>query len=429
MQNIVAFILGGGKGSRIYPLTKFRSKPAIPIGGKYRIIDIPISNCINSQIFKIFVLTQFNSRSLNAHINNCYRFDKFTSMFIEILSPQQTNDSLNWFQGTADAVRQNLIYLKNYPEAKHILIVSGDQLYRMDFRKLYAQHIEQNADVTIAGLPVTEDRAKDFGIMKLVNFGEKHSKIIDFTEKPQDSKILKDYEMPHNLLGRDHKYLASMGIYLFKREVLIQLLKNTKYLDFGREVIPTVIPKKNVVPYIFNGYWEDIGTLKSFHKANLDLLRKKPSFKFYDYHFPIYTSQENLPPAFIQNSEIENSFVADGSVLIDSKIKNSILGLRSKVGPNVEIENSYLMGADCYDDEIDKKLNGHGPHPRPYLGIGEGSIIRNAIIDKNVRIGKNVKIINVNNLKKEVISAPHYTIADGLVIIAKDAIIPDNTII
>ncbi len=429
MKNIVTFILGGGKGTRIFPLTKSRSKPAIPIGGKYRIIDVPISNCINSNVLKIFVLTQFNSKSLNHHINNAYRFDHFSKSFVDILPAEQTHETEHWYQGTADAIRRSLKYLDSYPECDKVLILSGDQLYRMDFRDLYRSHMEQQAEVTIATCPVSLDSVSEFGIMKVQEKNGLH-RITEFVEKPQDPVIIEDFRLPADIQqktgfqdpGKQH--LASMGIYLFNRDVLYRYLQETEDHDFGKEVIPRLISEREVVPYFFDGYWEDIGTIKAFHRANLDLLGKNPNFKLYEVNSPIYTNPRFLPPACIQGT-LSNSIIADGATVLGGTITNSIIGLRSCIAANVNIEDTLIMGADWYESDLEK-LNAATNNKIP-LGIGEGSIIRNAIIDKNVRIGKNVRITNQNNHQNYDDPNGTYVIKDGIVVIPKGTVIIDNT--
>ncbi|MFA5880393.1 MAG: sugar phosphate nucleotidyltransferase [Candidatus Margulisiibacteriota bacterium] len=420
-DNIIAFVLGGGRGTRIYPLTKERSKPAIPIGSKYRIIDIPISNCMNSGINKIFVLTQFNSKSLNQHINNAYRFDHFSEKFVDILPAAQTMDNTNWYQGTADAIRQNIRYIDSFPNCKTVLILSGDQLYNFDFRLLYDLHSKANADVTIATIPVPKNHVGEFGILKIKK-NKDFFKIIDFKEKATCSDIIDKFVMKNNKHEKPH-CLASMGIYMFKKDVLIDYLNASNKQDFGKELIPQLIKEKLVVPYLFTGYWEDVGTIKAFHKANLDLLGRNPKLKIKP-EFPIYTNPRFLPPVFCHNAKIENVILGDGAIVLGGELKNSVIGVRSYINENVYLENSLVLGADWYEsDTVQADLLAKGQIP---LGIGAGSIIKNTIIDKNVRIGKNVKILNEENLIEYTAPDESYFVKDSIVVIPKGVTIPDN---
>jgi glucose-1-phosphate adenylyltransferase len=420
MANVVTIILAGGQGRRLFPLTKKRSKPAVPIAGRFRLIDIPISNCIHSNLKKIFILTQFSSESLHRHIFLTYRFDSFTRDFVTILSAQQTLESTNWYQGTADAVRQNLRFLRT--EGDLVLILSGDHLYRMYYRKFIEFHHQKKADITISVYPVQSNQASEFGVMKVDN----QSKIITFLEKPKDPDKLESMKIPEDVSrrykletsGRTH--LASMGVYLFNWEVLKELLENTEYEDFGREVIPAAITQKNVYGYFFDGYWEDIGTIGSFFQAHMDLTQPLPRFNFYDEQKPIFSHARFLPGSKILSSEVQNSILCEGSIINNSKISHSIIGIRSRIGNNSVIERSVLMGADFFEAGGQNEKKG-----LPRLGIGNDCEIRNAIIDKNARIGNRVKLMNIRGVAEE--RQNSYMIRDGIIVIPKNAVITDDT--
>lgn len=429
MNDVLAIILGGGRGERLYPLTKLRAKPALPLAGKYRLIDIPVSNCINSGILKIYVLTQFNSASLNQHIANTYRFYPFMKGFVDVLAAQQTPESPDWFQGTADAVRKTLWVMEPW-KVKEYIILSGDHLYRMDYRQFVEHHRETNADVTISVIPVHERYASSFGLMKVDDEG----RVVEFREKPTGDS-LQAMKVNTQRYGLDPDsaasapYLASMGIYVFKREVLIEFLKqHPEHTDFGKHVIPAAIESLDVRAFTFRGYWEDIGTIESFYHANLALVRQpKPSFSFYDSQFPIFTRPRFLPPTKVLNSRIEETMIADGCIIKSAEIRNSIVGVRSRLEEGTSLENVLLMGADYVQSEQERMVDIQSGIPP--VGIGENTIIRNAIIDKNARIGKNVKIINkdnVNNVERE---TEGYWIRSGIVIVIKDKTIPDNVVI
>ena len=421
-NSILAVILGGGAGTRLFPLTLPRSKPAVPLAGKYRLIDIPISNCINSGINRIFVLTQFNSASLNAHIATTYRFDRFCGGVVTILAAEQTPHSKNWFQGTADAVRQSLYHIEAYPHTD-VLILSGDQLYHMDFRELYRYHQEKRADITIATIPVTEERATDFGILQTNEEGQ----IIQFREKPSKEE-LSDLvsEVDEELKQQGKVYLASMGIYIFRREILKEeLARDPQVTDFGKELIPRAIQERKVFSYSFQGYWSDIGTIRSFYEANLELAKRKPAFDLYNPHRPIYSKVYMLPSSKIESSYIQDSIIAEGSLIVNSHIVNSVIGVRSVIGKNTTIKNSILLGNDYYPWH-DRSVRGeqHGPD-KP--GVGEGTYLDRVIVDKNVQIGKHCVITNRRNVEKE--DGENYYIRDYIVILPKNAVIPDGTII
>jgi glucose-1-phosphate adenylyltransferase len=428
MHDILAIILGGGRGERLYPLTKLRAKPALPLAGKYRLIDIPVSNCINSEIHRIFVLTQFNSASLNRHVSTAYSFSPFMKGFVEVLAAQQTASSPDWFQGTADAVRK-ILWVLEPQKANDFLILSGDHLYRMDYRMFIKAHRDTNADVTISVIPVDEAQAPGFGLMKIDGKG----RVIEFKEKPTGD-ALTSMRVDTSSLGFvdasawGTSYLASMGIYVFKREVITELLeKYPQYTDFGKHIIPEAIKNYHVHSYIFRGYWEDIGTTDAFYRANLALVRRTPSFSFFDEQLPIFTRPRSLPPSKVLNSTIESSMICDGCIVRSAKVKNSIVGIRSWIEEHTTIEDALIMGADIYqsDNERTADLNNNIPP----IGIGEGTTIRHAIVDKNTRIGRNVNIVNKKNIQHIDAIEKGYCIRNGIIVIVKGAVIPDGTTI
>jgi len=418
----LSIILGGGAGTRLYPLTKLRAKPAVPLAGRYRLIDVPVSNSINSNIPRIFVLTQFNSASLNRHLAQSYRFDRFTNGFVTVLAAEQTPSSKDWFQGTADAVRRSIPHIEGYRH-KHMLILSGDQLYSMDYRNMLEHHREADADVTIGTIPVTADEAPAFGILKT---DDEHV-ITEFHEKPpQDELEGKESPVTNELEEEGRIYLASMGIYVFDREPLRELLDaNPDDHDFGKQIIPEAIDELTVASYPFTDYWSDIGTIQSFYEANLMLAGTKPPFSLYDQNRPLYTNARMLPPAKILSSYVQNSLIAEGSVVTNSQISRSVVGIRSYVGDNTTIKNTVMMGADHYrwhdQDEIGYQEGAESP------GIGEESYVEGAIIDKNVSIGKRCIIKNRENVEET--EEDKYYIRDGIVVIPKNTVIPDDTII
>ena len=424
-SHVLSIILAGGAGKRLFPLTQDRSKPAVPFGGKYRLIDVPISNCINSGLNKIFVLTQFNSASLNYHIINSYRFDPFAGGFIEILAAEQTMTNPNWFQGTADAVRQHLHRFTGR-ENDYQLVLAGDQLYRMNYHELLESHWKSGADVTLCVIPRSEAAASSFGLLKLDRVGH----VEQFREKPKGA-ALHEMRTDTAALGlapeqaEQRPYLASMGIYLFKRDVLSDLLADASMIDFGYQVIPKAIEKFRVHGFLFDGYWEDLGTVEAFYRANIDLTSSDPHFDFHDKSAPVYTRARFLPPSRIEECEIHNSIIAEGSVLKGARIVNSIVGIRSPVGEDVMLERAMVMGADYYEDgenqHYNRQLN------RPDIGIGKGSIIRHAIIDKNAHIGAGVKILNEQCVQE--FDGAGYYIRDGIVIVPKNGVLPDGTVI
>lgn len=422
-KSVVAVILGGGAGSRLYPLTSTRSKPAVPIGGKYRLVDIPISNCINSNINRMFVLTQYNSASLNKHIKNAYQFSAFSSGFVDILAAEQTPDSLGWFQGTADAVRQSLKHIKNN-DFDYVLILSGDQLYQMDFRDMFDNHIAKGADISIATIPVGDREAPEFGILK----SNEENIITSFIEKPAKD-ILPHWtsDTGEVMKSQGRKYLASMGIYIFNRKFLFdQLLEDKKdATDFGKEIIPDSINKQKVVSFQYDGYWTDIGNIYSFYEANLALTLEIPPFNLFDNSKAIFSRARMLPPMKIGSTLITSSILAEGSIIDASKITSSVVGIRTRIGKDTEITSSYIMGSDYYEtiDEMAKSMEKNIPK----LGIGERCKIENAILDKDCRIGNDVSITGGAHLA----DSDHalYSVKDGIVVVKKRAIIPDGFVI
>lgn len=420
--DVVAVIMGGGAGTRLFPLTKDRAKPAVPLGGKYRLVDIPISNCINSELRRIFVLTQFNSSSLHRHIQDAYRFDVFAPGFVEILAAQQTPDRIDWYQGTADAVRQNLRQLNNYPH-KLVLILSGDQLYRMDFRAVLEQHLASGAEATVATIPVEREAASAFGIMQVAN----DRRITRFVEKPRDAAVLDSLKVDWEAVGggltgvTPETLLASMGIYVFNRDVLSDALAGSE-ADFGKHIIPSLIASRRVFAYLYQGYWEDVGTIRSFYDANLDLCEPLPKFNFYDATAPIFTHARYLPGSKIIKSRIERSVIADGCVINDAVIEHSLIGVRSRVQAGAVIKDSLVMGQDFYDTP-----DRDSPVGAPPMGIGHGAHIERTIVDKNARIGDNVRISPDG--KPLNMDGANFFVRDGLVVIPKNAIVPSGTVI
>src|SRR5215468_7446014 len=422
-SHVLSIILAGGAGKRLFPLTQDRSKPAVPLGGKYRLIDVPISNCLNSGLKKIFVLTQFNSASLNRHIANTYRFDPFAEGFIEVLAAEQTMTNPNWFQGTADAVRQHLHRFTDR-NIDYQLILSGDQLYRMDYRKLLDSHWKRGADVTICVIPKNESMASSFGLLKLGSDG----RVEQFREKPKGDALHEMYTdtaaLGLNPADATKKpYLASMGIYLFKSSVLIDLLADASMIDFGYQVIPRAIEKYDVYGFLFDDYWEDLGTVEAFYRANMDLTGSAPHFDFHDMTAPIYTRARFLPPSRIERCEIRESIVSEGSILRGARIVNSVVGIRSQVAEDVVLEQVMLMGADFYEDEDDFDYNRQLGIPN--IGIGKGSVVHKAIIDKNAHIGENCRILNEQRI--HTFDGPGYYIRDGIIIVPKKGIVQNGT--
>jgi len=423
IKSIVSLVLGGGAGTRLFPLTRSRSKPAVPVAGKYRLVDIPISNCLNAEIEKIFVLTQFNSASLNKHIKNTYNFGSFSKAFVDILAAEQTPENPTWYQGTADAVRQCLKHVENF-EIKYVLILSGDQLYQMDFREMLQRHIDSGAEISIATIPVTAKDATEFGILKTDTEGF----ISSFIEKPA-KELLPEWSSPVSeemqTEGRD--YLASMGIYIFNKDLLFDLLlgEQDNATDFGKEIIPYAITKYKVLSFQYEGYWTDIGNISSFFEANLGLTDEIPKFNLFDESKTIFSRARMLPPAKISGTTLERTVIADGCIIMAKKLEHCVVGIRTRIGKDTEITNAYIMGNDFYQtlDEISAAKEEN----QPPMGIGERCVIKNVIIDKNCRIGNDVII----NGGKHLHDGDHalYTVKDGIVVVKKGARLPDGFVI
>ena len=424
-SKVLCVIMGGGQGTRLFPLTKDRAKPAVPLAGKYRLVDIPISNCINSGYRRIYILTQFNSTSLHGHISRTYKFDQFTSGFVEILAAQQTLTNTSWYEGTADAVRKNLVHFLNH-DFDYLVILSGDQLYRMDFRLVIAQHIETGAGITVATIPVGRTEAKSLGIMQI----DDNHRITRFVEKPKEDAVLDSLKLTPELQSKleietkGEAFLASMGIYVFNRDLIRDLLDNP-LSDFGKHIIPHAINTHPVFSYVYQGYWADIGTIRSFFEANLDLVTELPRFNFFDMSAPIFSRPRYLPGSKINGAQIDHALVTDGCIINGAKISNSIVGLRTFVGSGTELNRVIVIGSDYY--ESDESVTKNESAGKPRVGIGMNCKIENAIIDKNARIGNNVIISPVG--KAENLDHERYFIRDGIVVVPKDAVIPHGTVI
>ncbi len=417
MNDVLAVILGGGRGTRLFPLTRERSKPAVPIAGKYRLIDIPLSNCINSDLRRIFVLTQYNSESLNNHVGQTYKFDAFSRGFVTILAAEQTDEGGEWFQGTADAVRQSMRHLKSHP-SKEVLILSGDQLYQMDFRSLVETHRNNRAQVTVGVIPVAREQTSGFGILKL----DARGRIVHFEEKPGPERLdALESDLPFGGRG----FLASMGIYLFDRDYLEKCISDPALVDFGRHVIPKAIGTSRVQAHIFRGYWEDVGTIASYFQANLDLVKPVPPFDFYDARRPVFTNPRFLPATKIEGCTLRAAIVSEGSILMGAEIENSVIGIRSRVGSGARLRNALVLGADFYEslEEIDRAR----AQGQPPVGIGEDCVIERAIIDKNARIGRGVRLLN--EAKRADADGPGWYIREGIVIVPKGGVIPDGAVV
>lgn len=422
-KSVISIVLGGGAGSRLYPLTSTRSKPAVPIGGKYRLVDIPISNCINSGINRILVLTQFNSASLNKHIKNTYQFSMFSKGFVDIVAAEQTPDNPKWFQGTADAVRQSLRHIINH-DFEYVLILSGDQLYQMDFEEMIENHTAAGADISIATIPVGDRDAPEFGILK----SDAENVITSFIEKPAKD-ILPDWvsDTGDDMKKQGRNYLASMGIYIFNRKLLFDLLQVEKpdATDFGKEIIPMSIEKYKVISYQYDGYWTDIGNIYSFFEANLALTLELPPFNLFDNQKIVFSRARMLPPAKISGTTLESTIIAEGSIITASRIEKTVVGIRSRIGHGTTIVSSYIMGNDFYETIAELEQNKEKNIPK--LGIGERCYIKNAIIDKNCRIGNNVSINGGDHLA----NSDHalYAVKDGIVVLKKGVVLPDGFVI
>jgi glucose-1-phosphate adenylyltransferase len=418
MHDVIGVILGGGRGSRLFPLTLNRSKPAVPIGGKYRIIDVPVSNCLHSDIRRIFVLTQYQSESLNKHISNTYKFDIFSSGFVAVVAAEQTEERSDWFQGTADAVRRSMRHVGN-ESWDDIIILSGDQLYRMDFREMLRTHRESRADATIAMKPVAPEQTAGFGIMRT----DKSGRIVHFDEKPPAERLpgLESW-----LPGRkEPAYLASMGIYIFRRRALEEALANSSHDDFGRHVIPAAVPRLRVQAHVHDGYWEDVGTIGSYFEANLALTSPRPPFSFWDAHKPIYTHPRFLPATKVQSCDISESLLSEGCFVEKARIERSVIGIRSRIASGARVRHSLILGADLYETPHEIELASR--EGLPAIGIGEESVIENAIVDKNARVGRRVRIVNEKGERER--DGGNFYIRDGVVLIPKNAVVPDGTVI
>ncbi len=426
MASVLGIILGGGRGGRLFPLTKYRSKPAVPIAGKYRLIDIPISNCIHSDISRIFVLTQFNSASLNRHINLAYKFDAFHEGFVDILAAEQTMENTDWFQGTADAVRKCLRHFQRF-DPDHYLILAGDHLYQMDYRRMLETHLDTKADITVAVSPVSERDASQLGILQV----DRQGRIVDFIEKPSAGQPLDAYYIDPEIRRRfsvfdeDLQLLGSMGVYFFRKEVLHSVLSDTGYTDFGKEIIPDVARTHNLQAHVFTGYWRDVGTIRSFYESNLDLVTENPHFHFFAEPFKIFTHARFLPATKIRGLDARQALICEGCLIEDATLENALIGVRTIIHKGAVIRDSYIMGADYYEEDPETAPM----HRRrtPPVGIGEGSRISGAIVDKNARIGKGV-IIQPKDPGENADGAG-FMVINGITIIEKDAVIPDRTVI
>jgi glucose-1-phosphate adenylyltransferase len=423
MYKVLSIVLGGGRGSRLFPLTKDRAKPAVPFGGKYRIVDIPISNCINAGFSQIYILTQFNSASLHLHVSRTYSFDSFSKGFVEILAAEQTLVHSGWYEGTGDAVRKNLIHFR--PQApSHYLIVSGDQLYRMDLADMFKRHVESGSRLTIACTTVSREDASALGIVAI----NKDSRIVDFEEKPGPTKEIPAFKIPLELQGERRggkDYLANMGIYIFDADLMEKALSGTEN-DFGKEIIPTILSQEPVNAYVFDGYWEDIGTIKSFYEANIDLTSINPKFNFYEEERPIHTHKRNLPASKLNYCSINLALTAEGCIITNASITRSIIGIRTVIESGASLDGVVCMGADYYETAAEKAANRTAG--RPDVGIANGSIIKGAIIDKNARIGENCRIGIDSRDRPDGDFSTHYVV-DGIIIIPKNGIVPAGTVI
>jgi glucose-1-phosphate adenylyltransferase len=417
MNDVLGVILGGGRGTRLFPLTKQRSKPAVPIAGKYRLIDIPISNCLNSNLRRIFVLTQYNSESLNGHITQTYKFDVFSSGFVSVLAAEQTEESPGWFQGTADAVRQSLLHLQQH-RARDVLILSGDQLYQMDYRRMLETHRRHVADATVAVTPVREDQAGGFGILKM----NRQGRITHFVEKPPPERLP---ELVSEVPGLGPAFLASMGIYLFGRDQLERSLADTALIDFGKDVIPRALREMRVHAHAYRGYWEDVGTIRSYFDANLALAASLPPFDFYEAARPVFTHARFLPATKFEACSVREALISEGCILVGAEIERAVIGIRSRIGSRTQIRNSLVLGADFY--ETVEEMERASSRGLPPVGIGADSVIENAIVDKNARLGRGVRIANLGGEREA--DGNGFYIRDGIVVVPKNAVIPDGTVI
>lgn len=422
MNSVAAIVLGGGRGTRLYPLTKVRAKPAVPLCGRYRLIDIPLSNCINSGIKRIVVLTQFMHHSLNRHLHNTYRFDQFSDGFVDVLAAEQTNEIGDWFQGTADAVRKQLLHVRNL-RAKHYIVLAGDQLYRMDYRSLIATHIKQDADITVAALPVTREDAKSFGVMKL----RKSHRIYEFVEKPKQKELLDTLVTPDKVFEDfgyspgNKPFLGSMGVYAFKAEVLESLVEShPQWIDFGRELIPGSLDTHQVYAHLFYDFWEDIGTVRAYFDVHMDMTKDSPPFDFHESHAVIYTHARDLPGVQIAKADCKACILCSGAIVGKAQLANAIVGIRSVIADGAKLNRVIMQGAERYEDDDDRG-------DQIPMGVGENSVIEDAIIDHNARIGKNVTIRGSKELQD--FDGDQYAIRDGIVVIYKNGVIPDGMVI
>jgi glucose-1-phosphate adenylyltransferase len=417
MNDVLGVILGGGRGTRLFPLTEQRTKPAVPIAGKYRLIDIPVSNCLNSNLRRIYVLTQYNSESLNRHLSSTYKFDVFSNGFVSVLAAEQTEESADWFQGTADAVRQNLRYFRDH-RYRDALILSGDQLYQMDYRKMLDTHRRHLADITVAVTPVSAEQTSAFGILRMNLQG----RITHFEEKPKPERLP---DLVSEVPGLGPAYLASMGLYFFGRDALVKCCNETGLVDFGRHVIPASVPKARVQAHVYRGYWEDVGTIASYFEANLALCDAMPPFDFYDAARPVYTHPRFLPASKIENCQVRRALISEGCIMVGAEVDRAVIGIRSRIGQGTQVRDSLVLGADFYEtvDEIEKGL----ARGVPPLGIGADSVIQRAIIDKNARVGRGVRLVNEAGVRE--LDGPGYYIREGIVVVTKDAVIPDGTVV
>jgi glucose-1-phosphate adenylyltransferase len=417
MNDVLAVILGGGRGTRLFPLTLHRSKPAVPIAGKYRLIDIPVSNCLNSELRRIYVLTQYNSESLNKHLGLTYKFDIFSRGFVSVLAAEQTDDSPDWFQGTADAVRQSLRHMAAH-RSKEVLILSGDQLYQMDYRKMQETHRRNVADATVAVTPVTAEQASSFGILKV----NRQGRIVHFEEKPAAERLP---DLASEVPGLGQTWLASMGIYLFSRAALDRAMADAALVDFGRHVIPEAVPRIRVQAHVHRGYWEDVGTIRSYYLANLALCQPIPPFDFYDGTRPVYSQPRFLPATKVEQCNVTTALLSEGCIVVGSEIERAVIGIRSRIEGGCRIRDSLVLGADYY--ETLEEIARDAVEGIPPLGIGQDSVIEKAIVDKNARIGRGVRIVNeAGDTERD---GPGYAIREGIVCVTKNAVIPDGTVI
>jgi glucose-1-phosphate adenylyltransferase len=417
MIECFAVILGGGRGTRLFPLTQKRSKPAVPLAGKYRLIDIPVSNCLNSNLRRIFVLTQYQSESLNKHLGLTYKFDIFSSGFVTVIAAEQTEEGSHWFQGTADAVRQSLRHLHGH-RFRDVLILSGDQLYQMDYRRMQETHRQFQADATVAVLPVSAEATAGFGILKV----DRQGRIVHFEEKPKPERL---HELESEIPGHGKGFLASMGIYVFSREALERAVTRSDLVDFGRHVIPWAIGEMRVQAHFFRGYWEDVGTITSYYEANLEACDPIPPFDFYDAERPVYTHPRFLPPTKVEGCALKSTLVSEGCILMGAEIERSVVGIRSRIGAGTSIRASLILGADYYEslEEIERAQT----RGLPPIGIGGESVLSRAIVDKNARVGRGVRLVNEAGVQEK--DGDGWFIRDGIVIIPKDGVVPDGTVI